>query len=111
MSESLHDRVVAALGTNPGLGEIGRGGRSASTSRATPTIGRAIKVAAPELRTIRDPARFPLSPAVGAVTHAHSSDLLLVERDGIALRDGQITAGSRRALAVSAPVVSRSAPG
>jgi len=90
MSESLHDRVVAAIGEHYAVeDEIGRGGMSVVYRARDRRLGRpvAIKVLPPELA--HDPAiraRFTREAQTSAqLSHAHIVPIYDVgERDGIA---------------------------
>src|SRR5689334_7050018 len=90
MSESLHDRVVAAIGQSYELeAEIGRGGMSIVYRALDRRLNRpvAIKVLPPELA--HDPAiraRFTREAQTSAqLSHAHIVPIYDVgERDGIA---------------------------
>ena len=110
MSESLHERIVAAIGQNYELeGEIGRGGMSVVYRARDLRLNRpvAIKVLPPELAY--DPAirtRFTREAQTSAqLSHAHIVPIFDVgERDGIAyFVMALITGGNLAALLAREP--------
>jgi serine/threonine protein kinase len=100
MSESLHDRVISAIGQHYELeGEIGRGGMSVVFRARDRRLNRpvAIKVLPPELA--HDPAiraRFTREAQMSAqLSHAHIVPIYDVgERDGIAYFVMALVSGS-----------------